>query len=306
MSTGWIRWRSRWPGTFPEKILWACSAPPTSLLAPAPGRGSRDSMVGVRTTWRRFRCRHRPGPAPAKTASSRRTRDATCSASARRAFSDRIRSRSTSPVWAVDREPRRQPVLPRRHRKGRRDPGGARGADRARRSAGPPDRARLHHRRVRRTAERHRPHAVLPDRPRARERRGRRAPERERREGPRSPSSRATSRRSARSRRCSSTTSRRSSFPTARSSPGTDPETGERIDLVTAFQVAGDPDPARAHAHGAPRLPWPGQLRRHVHLQHHAVVHRRARHGAAAHGGAARPTIRAGSASSPSSSSTAS
>ena len=27
--------------------------------------------------------------------------------------------------------------------------------------------------------------------------------------------------------------------------PGTDPTTGERIDLVTAFQVAGDPDPAR-------------------------------------------------------------
>ena len=27
--------------------------------------------------------------------------------------------------------------------------------------------------------------------------------------------------------------------------PGTDPATGERIDLVTAFQVAGDPDPAR-------------------------------------------------------------
>ena len=26
--------------------------------------------------------------------------------------------------------------------------------------------------------------------------------------------------------------------------PGADPETGERIDLVTAFQVAGDPDPA--------------------------------------------------------------
>src|SRR5438270_7600083 len=27
--------------------------------------------------------------------------------------------------------------------------------------------------------------------------------------------------------------------------PGVDPQTGERIDLVTAFQVAGDPDPAR-------------------------------------------------------------
>ena len=26
--------------------------------------------------------------------------------------------------------------------------------------------------------------------------------------------------------------------------PGADPESGERIDLVTAFQVAGDPDPA--------------------------------------------------------------
>ena len=39
--------------------------------------------------------------------------------------------------------------------------------------------------------------------------------------------------------------------------------------------------------HRLPRLPRLRQLRRHVHLQHHADVHRRRRHAAAAHGGAA-------------------
>ncbi len=40
-------------------------------------------------------------------------------------------------------------------------------------------------------------------------------------------------------------------------------------------------------AHRLPRLPWDRQLRRHVHLQHHADVHWRGRYAAAAHGGAA-------------------
>ena len=69
--------------------------------------------------------------------------------------------------------------------------------------------------------------------------------------------------------------------------PGTDPATGERIDLVTAFQVAGDSDPAkraRVALHACPGL---RQLRRHVHLQHDAVVHRGVGDGAAAHGLAA-------------------
>ena len=70
-----------------------------------------------------------------------------------------------------------------------------------------------------------------------------------------SPSSRATSRRSARSLRCSSTTPRRSCSPTARSTPASIPSTGERIDLVTAFQYAADPDPevrARLALHACP------------------------------------------------------
>ena len=66
--------------------------------------------------------------------------------------------------------------------------------------------------------------------------------------------------------------------------PGVDPETGELLDVVTAFQIAGDPDAevrARVALHACP---GPGQLRRDVHLQHHADLHRRARPGAAAHG----------------------
>ena len=55
--------------------------------------------------------------------------------------------------------------------------------------------------------------------------------------------------------------------------PGHRPGTGRPIDLVSAFQVADQdddgPDPLRVA-----RLPGPGQLRRHVHLQHHADVHR--------------------------------
>ena len=69
--------------------------------------------------------------------------------------------------------------------------------------------------------------------------------------------------------------------------PGTDPQTGERIDIVTGFQFAGDPDSATRTRIALARLPGPGQLRRHVHLQHDADLHRGARHGAAADGRAA-------------------
>jgi dihydroxy-acid dehydratase len=77
--------------------------------------------------------------------------------------------------------------------------------------------------------------------------------------------------------------------------PGTDPQTGERIDIITGFQFAGDPD-SDPHAHRVACLPGPGQLRGHVHLQHDADLHRRARHGAAADGRAAvrRPSSPAG------------
>ena len=69
--------------------------------------------------------------------------------------------------------------------------------------------------------------------------------------------------------------------------PGTDPETGEKLDIVSAYQVAGHPDPAHRHHIACHACPGLRQLRRHVHLQHHADLHRRRRHAAAAHGGAA-------------------
>ena len=97
----------------------------------------------------------------------------------------------------------------------------------------------------------------------------------------------ATSRRSARWPRCSSTTSRRSSCRTAPIHPGTDPKTGEKLDIVSAYQVAGHPDAEYRHHIACHACPGYRQLRRHVHLQHHADLHRRRRHAAAAHGGAA-------------------
>ncbi len=69
--------------------------------------------------------------------------------------------------------------------------------------------------------------------------------------------------------------------------PGTDPKTGEATDLVTAYQVAGHPDAEYRQHIACHARPGTGQPRRHLHLQHHADLHRRGRHGAAAHGGAA-------------------
>ena len=65
--------------------------------------------------------------------------------------------------------------------------------------------------------------------------------------------------------------------------PGLDPVTGEPIDLVTAFQHAADPDPGCASTRAA-CVSGPGKLRRDVHVQHHADVHRCPRHGTPAHG----------------------
>ena len=69
--------------------------------------------------------------------------------------------------------------------------------------------------------------------------------------------------------------------------PGTDPKTGEKLDIVSAYQVAGHPGRRAPPPHRLPCLPRLRQLRRHVHLQHHADLHRRRRHAAAAHGGPA-------------------
>jgi len=65
--------------------------------------------------------------------------------------------------------------------------------------------------------------------------------------------------------------------------PGVDPVTGERIDLVSGFQTAGDRDAEVSG--GTPCLSRSGKLRRHVHLQHHADIHRGPRTRAASHGG---------------------
>ena len=65
--------------------------------------------------------------------------------------------------------------------------------------------------------------------------------------------------------------------------PGIDSRTGEPIDIVSCFQAADEP-PAERRRMALEASPGPRQLRRHVHLQHHAVVHRDLRHGAAAHG----------------------
>ena len=69
--------------------------------------------------------------------------------------------------------------------------------------------------------------------------------------------------------------------------PGIDPATGERIDLVTAFQVAGDADPDKRARVALHACPGQGSCGGDVHLQHDAVVHRGAGDGAAAHGLAA-------------------
>ena len=72
--------------------------------------------------------------------------------------------------------------------------------------------------------------------------------------------------------------------------PGIDPETGAAhrpgVGLPDGRPARGRPDPIRPA-----RLPRPGQLRRHVHLQHHADVHRGAGPRATAYGvaGVGRP-----------------
>ncbi len=65
--------------------------------------------------------------------------------------------------------------------------------------------------------------------------------------------------------------------------PGIDPETGARIDLVTAFQAVDQDAEVRARL-ALQRVPRPGQLRGDVHVQHDADLHRSAGPRAPAHG----------------------
>ena len=162
---------------------------------------------------------------------------------------------------------------------------GKRGQDQDPDAPGP---ARVHRRNLRRHAQRHPRDALLADRTRGDPRFGvcehlsasglEPAP---------SPWSPATSRRSARSPRCSSTTGPPSSCPTDRSirafdsqSPGVRSTSWSR-----RIQAAGNQDEALKRMRIAcEACPGYRQLRRDVHLQHHADLHRRGRHAAAAYG----------------------
>ena len=171
-------------------------------------------------------------------------------------------------------------------------PGRAVRSHRRRRPGGPADPPGVHARRLRRSAQRHAADAVLADRPRAGQRRRRRAPGGQRRgRAGRRRGVRQAAGRDAR-RRARAQRARRSSSPTARSSPGSTrrPAAGS-----TSCRLPGGRTTTPRSAPGTRCMPArSGQLRRHVHLQHDADLHRRARPGAAAHGVARRRTTRAG------------
>ena len=204
----------------------------------------------------------------------------------------RDRHRSGPDPRAVGRRRRhqgRQPVLSRRHVEGRGDPRRAQGPHRP--GPGPaqaaPGPARVHDRHLRRHPQRHARDALLADRPRGHATTRCASISAPPGSPARSPSSPATSRRSARWPRCSSTTGRRSSCRTARSIPAHDPKTGETHRPRERLPGRRPSRRRVSPPHRLPRLPRHRQLRRHVHLQHHADLHRRGRHAAAAHGGAA-------------------
>ena len=203
------------------------------------------------------RARHRPGPDP-------------------RAVGRRGRHQGRQPVLhGRDGEGRRDPRQPQEpHRQGR---GPAQAAPRA---------ARIHDRHVGRHPQRHARDALLADRPRDHQRCAVRAPERHGLAG--------TIAVVACDKPPVGTLAAllEHNQPSIIMSdgpihPGTDPKTGEKLDIVSAYQVAGHPGSRAPPAHRLPCLPRLRQLRRHVHLQHDADVHRRRRHAAAAHGGAA-------------------
>ena len=204
----------------------------------------------------------------------------------------RTRHRSGPDPRAVGRRGRhqgRQPVLHGRGGQGRCDP--RQPEEPHRQGRGPdeaaPGAAGIHHRDLGRHPQRHPRNALLADRARGDQRcavRTSRAPP-----GLPAPSrsSPATSRRSARWPRCSSTINPRSSCRTAPIHPGTDPN--DRREARHRQRLSGRRQSRRriSPPHRLPCLPGLRQLRRHVHLQHHADLHRRRRHAAAAHGGAA-------------------
>ena len=189
-----------------------------------------------------------------------------------------------------------------RAREGRGDPGRAAAPGRRCRSPGAGHRAQLRGRDLRRAAQRHAGDAVLADRPRDHQRRRVPPPGRERR-----------ARRDRRGR--------------LRQAPGGDPRRDPRAQRPRGDHVrrldppwhrlpyrradrhhlllpGGGGAAGGAAADRAGGLARPRQLRRHVHLQHHAVVHRDLRHGAAAHGGPGVGGSAAASRSSPPSCST--
>ena len=212
------------------------------------------------------------------------TPGATCSGSARPNFLGEDVQQDPRPGVGRHRQPRRQPVLSRRPGEGAGRPGGAPPPHRRGRPGGPADRRRPSRSACRTASSTARRRCGSPSSAASSSTTSPTSTWRPTASPASSPSWPATSPRSGRSPPCSRTTRRRSSSPTAPSGPASTPRRASRIDLVSAFQVA-DQDPTRsAHALRAARLPRPGQLRRHVHLQHHADVHRGPRPRAAAHG----------------------
>ncbi len=148
--------------------------------------------------------------------------------------------------------------------------------------ARPPHPARVHAGRLGRPAQRHAADAVLTRRPRARPRRGRRAPGGERRGGPRR--RRRVRQAPGRDRRRRAREQHAGGDPVRRPDQARHRPRDGWPDRPRVGLPGGRPGRRGARPVRAARLPRPGQLRGHVHLQHHADLHRGPRARAAAHG----------------------
>ena len=137
--------------------------------------------------------------------------------------------------------------------------------------------------RLRRPAQRHRPDAVLADESRAGQRQHGGAPQGQRHGGGRHgrrvrQAARRHPGRPARAQRPGADALRRLDPPRDRPRDRRAHRPRDRVPVRRRSRPRGARPPRAA------RVSRPGQLWRHVHLQHHADVHRRAGHGTAAHG----------------------
>ena len=203
----------------------------------------------------------------------------------------RARNRSGSHSRAVGgrgRHEGRQPVLSRRPRQGRSGARATQGPHRHGRgqAQAAPRAARVHDRDVRRHPQRHARDALFADRARSHQRHAVRAPERDR------------PLRHHRHRRLRQAAGRHAGGAARAQSAGdhhvgrldpSGPRSEDGRDHRSRHGLPGR-GPSRRRlppSHRLPCLPGLRQLRRHVHVQHHADLHRRRRHAAAADGGAA-------------------